>query len=68
MGRGRTFSTVALSDTDTDDDEPWLMLLNDCRTIFENIKGNFEGEIASASLVEKLHALEDRPWNEGADA
>ena len=46
------------------DDEPALVLLQDCRKIFDETKAKFEDEITSASLMAKLHALEDRPWNE----
>ena len=66
-------AAVALSEGDDDhDDEPALMLLADCRTIFdEKTRGRpiettskLEAEITSAKLVEKLHGLTDRPWLE----
>ena len=61
---------MALSEGDDDhDDEPALMLLADCRKIFDETAGSsrtteLEDEITSADLVKQLHALEDRPWTE----
>ena len=63
---------MALSEGDDDrDDEPALMLLVDCRKVFEdlsegkaNLATGVDAEITSADLVKQLHALEDRPWME----
>ena len=70
-------AALALSEGCADrDEEPALMLLVDCRKIFEDLKAkgkaNYEAnaamgavaEITSAELMKRLHALEDRPWLE----
>ncbi|MBZ9654006.1 DUF3631 domain-containing protein [Phyllobacterium lublinensis] len=61
---------------DNDDEEPSLTLLADCFRIFEDLKNRgkadyepdltsgVEAEIPSAELMQQLHMLEDRSWNE----
>ena len=57
-------AAMLLAEADEFDDEPALMLLRDCRKVFDDEKATLEDEITSAELVKKLHALEDRPWKE----
>lgn len=52
----------SLSGSDAGDDEPALMLLMDCRAVFEQLRCDLDGSISSAKLVEYLRALPDRPW------
>ena len=57
-------AALTLSEGDDDDDEPALMLLVDCRKIFDEIEGEARGRNHQRRPGEKLHGLEDRPWNE----
>ena len=57
-------AAMLLAEADEFDDEPALMLLRDCRKVFDDEKATLEDEITSAELVKKLHALEERPWIE----
>ena len=64
-GGGARTAAVDLSEADDDlDDEPALMLLRTAARSSTRRRRQLEDEITSADLVKKLHALEDRPWNE----
>ena len=52
-------AAMLLAETDEFEDEPALLLLRDCRKVFDDGKCSFEDEITSADLVMKLHALEE---------
>ena len=47
---------------DDDNQAPGIMLLQDIESIFEEDK--YRTRISSAELLDKLHALEDQPWND----
>jgi len=54
-------AAIALSATTDDEESIRVMLLKDIRSIFDTRN---QGKISSEAIVNDLHALEDRPWNE----
>ena len=65
----RTAAAVLSGSGDNSDDDPALMLLNDCRQIFKDVggvvedaEGTFKDVISSKTLGDRLANLEDRPW------
>jgi putative DNA primase/helicase len=54
-------AALALSGASQDDDDNGILLLADIRSVFE---GHGQGKLSTESLLEALHAMQERPWGE----